>query len=301
MMVDRKPGTKQGLNRATTPIVARLRALQTPAQIAASGRRLIADSSSSSPLSALLREMNETILGRALRFEGSGGASLTLEASGRRVLRVTEANGLPGAEACLAAEVLEDENKDDLIELMQALAVPGQELRVTISARGVAGEGISVGLPVALLADLLLVELNDPTGTDARDQGTTSQAPPGTSAAVSDPATPAARRLSRFVQSLGATLMAWVIRGGGADGSTYGAEEMVTHLQGLLDDEVEALHRQLDLVSGQVGSPACMVLGTAMIEGRGVICARSGDELLLALFEGTLSHILIRAWAEARG
>ena len=103
------------------------------------------------------------------------------------------------------------------------------------------------------------------------------------------------------MQSLGATLMAWVIRGGGADGSTYGAEEMVTHLQGLLDDEVEALHRQLDLVSGQVGSPACMVLGTAMIEGRGVICARSGDELLLALFEGTLSHILIRAWAEARG
>jgi hypothetical protein len=247
-------------------------------------------------LAALLREVNETILGRALRFEGSGGTSLTLEASGRRVLRVTDARGLPGAEACLAVDVLEDEQKDDLIKLMQAIAAPRQELRVSISARGVAGEGVSVGLPVALLADLMLVELNDPTGTDNAEESTAVDFAPSTDGE----ALPAGRRLAVFVQSLGPALIAWVIRGGEADGSADGAEEMVTHLHGFLDDEVEALQRQLDLVSGQPGAPACLVLGTEMTDGQGVICARSGDEILLGLFEGSPSQGLMSAWAEAR-
>jgi hypothetical protein len=271
--------------------------LQTPAQFAVGGARVIADSGTSNPVGALLREVNETILGRALRFEGSGGSSLTLEASGRRVLRVTDARGLPGAETCLAVDVLEDEQKDDLIKLMQAIAAPHQELRVSISARGVAGEGVSVGLPVALLADLMLVELNDPTGTDSAEEAAAVEFAPSNDIDQ----LPAGRNLAVFVQSLGPALMAWVIRGGEADGSTDGAEEMVTHLQGFLDDEVDALQRQLDLVSGQPGAPACLVLGTEMIEGQGVLCARSGDEILLALFEGSPSHSLITAWAAARG
>jgi hypothetical protein len=290
------------LNRGTIPIVARLLSLQTPAQIAIGGARIIAGPGNPSPLTALLRELNETILGRALRFETRDGCSLTLEAAGRRVLRLTEASGLQGAEGCLAAEVLEDENKDDLIKLMEALARPRQELRVTISARGVAGDGVSVGLPVALLADLLLIELNDPNGP-----GSASDAPP----ADAEPPAPAARQaspsspggsisLARFVQALAPTLMASVIRGGEADGATDGPEEMVTHLQGFLDDESDALHRQLDLVSGNPGSPACMVLGSSMFEGQGVLFARSEDASLLALFEGNPSQSLMRAWAGAR-
>ena len=285
------------MHKATIPIVARLRSLQTPAQFAVGGGRVIAASGTSNPVSAILREVNETILGRALRFEGSGGTSLTLEASGRRVLRVTDARGLPGAETCLAVDVLEDEQKDDLIKLMQAFAIPRQELRVSISARGVAGEGVSVGLPVALLADLMLIELNDPTGADNAEE---VEAPEIVSVADTSPL-PVGRNLARFVQSLGPALMAWVIRGGETDGSTDGAEEMVSHLQGFLDDEVDALQRQLDLVSGHPGSPACLVLGTQMIEGHGVLCARSGDAILLALFEGSPSQSLISAWADARG
>lgn len=285
------------MNKATIPIIARLNALQTPAVFAADGGRLIADGTSRAPATALMRELNETILGRALRFDRGGDVSLTLEVSGRRVLRVTEARGLPGAEACLAAEVLEDEHKDDLIKLVQALAVPGHDLRLSISARTVAGEGVSVGLPVALLADLMLVELNDPTGGQTPDD-TASPAP----AAEPEPeAQPSGRNLVGFAQSLGSTLMAWVLRGGPDDGATEGPEEMVTHLQGFLDDDLESLHRQLDLMTGDPGGAACAVLGTALIEGQGVLCARSGDALLLALFEGTPSLVLIKAWTDARG
>jgi hypothetical protein len=73
------------LNKATIPIIARLQSLETPAHIVGGSARLIADTSNPSPLTMLLREVNETILGRALRFETSGGTSLTLEAAGRRV------------------------------------------------------------------------------------------------------------------------------------------------------------------------------------------------------------------------
>jgi hypothetical protein len=284
------------LNKATIPIIARLKALQTPAVFAADGGRVIADAGSANPVTALMRAMNETILGRALRFDGTGGASLTLEVSGRRVLRVTDARGLPGAEACLAVEVLEDEQKDDLIKLMQALAVPRQELRLTISARGVAGEGVSVGLPVALLADLMLVDLNDPGAGEAPDDTASAEEP-----APEAQDLPTGRNLVRFAQALGPTLLSWVVRGGADDEATEGPEEMVTHLQGFLDDETEALHRQLDLITGVPGAAACAVLGTALIEGQGVLCARSGDAFLLALFDGSPSGALLQAWADARG
>jgi hypothetical protein len=285
------------LNKANVPIVARLRALQTPARVTPGGARVIAEATAPSPLTALLREVNETILGRALRFESGGGASLTLEASGRRVLRVADAQGLPGAETCLAAGVLEDEHKDDLIKLMQAIAVPRHELRVSISAREVVGEGVSVGLPVALLADLLLADLNDPTGADEAGPATE---PDSDAAAGDEGQITTGRSLARFVDAFGPTLMAWVIRGGDADGSCGGVEEMVSHLQGFLDEEVEALHSQLDLVSGQPGRPACVVLGTALVEGQGVLCARSDAAIMLALFDGSPGLSLLNAWEAAR-
>ncbi len=288
------------MNRGTLPILARLQSLQTPAHAVAGGARVIADRHHPSPLTALLREVNETILGRALRFESDFGKSLTLEAAGRRVLRLTEAVGLPGAEACLAAEALEDENKDELITLMQAITTPGTELRVTISARGVAGEGVSVGLPVALLADLLLVDLNDPGEPD-----TAADAPADPDAMATGRPDAAlsgqAPSLDRFVAAMGDAMLSWVIRGGDADGTSGGADEMVSHLQGFLDDEAEAILRQLDLVSNLPGSPACLILGSALIDGQGVLCARSEGAVLLGLFDGNPVQHLIRAWADARG
>ncbi|MCX7287189.1 MAG: hypothetical protein NTW20_06410 [Rhodobacterales bacterium] len=145
----------KALNKGTVPIVARLKALQRPAHVAPGGARVIADFSDPNPMIALMREMNETILARSVRVESSSGMGLTLEVAGRRVLRLTEATGVSGAEACLAVPALEDEQKDDLIKVMQAVAAPRHELRVTTFPSNETGEGVSVGLPVALLADLL--------------------------------------------------------------------------------------------------------------------------------------------------
>jgi hypothetical protein len=318
------------LNNGTLPIIARLQSLQTPARVAPGGARIIATASDPNPLTALLREVNETMLGRALTFESRIGTNLTLEISGRRVLRLTAANGLEGAESCLSVPALEDAQKDDLIKLLQAFATPHQELRVTTTPVSREREGVSVGLPVALLADLLLVDLNPLAAGQPPEAETTpttkiataaqsspfEEAPPSpfrtTTAPAPEPAniaspltatplTASVGFLGRFARGTGPVLMAWLITGGDEDGTTEGPEEMVSHLQGFLDDEAESLSHQLDKISTAPDGPICIVLGATLVEGHSVLCARSGEGVLLGVIEGDGTQTLMQAWSAAFG
>ena len=256
------------------------------------GGRIIAQSTDRNPLAQLLRTMNETMLGRSLEFRSASGASITLDVAGRRVLRLSASLGVPGAEACLGAEVLEDEHKDDLIKLMQAVAAPRQELRVVSGPIGRGGEGVSVGLPVALLADLLLVELNE---TEDEDPLPEEVAEP---VVVYEPQRVqlAGKGIRDFADGVGATLIAWLVRGGEQDGMSFGPEEMVSHLQGFLDDEAESVLQQLDLLSDQPGDPICLMLGATLIEGHSIVCARVQDALLLGVTEGDGTASALAAW-----
>ncbi|MDM7931580.1 hypothetical protein [Tabrizicola sp.] len=303
-----------------------MQSLQAPAHVAPGGARIIAAASDPNPLAALLREVNETMLGRALTFESRIGTNLTLEVSGRRVLRLTAASGLAGAESCLSEPALEDAHKDDLIKLLQALAVPNQELRVTTTPIDREREGVSVGLPVALLADLLLVDLNPLAATEftaleampttapspkvapeARlfavpDPPPVAVRPPATAPVAPEAATyktASADFLGRFARGTGPVLMAWLITGGDEDGTTEGPDEMVSHLQGFLDDEAEAVSHQLDQISTAPDGPICIVLGATLVEGHSVLCARSGEGVLLGVIEGDGTQTLMQAWSAA--
>ena len=324
------------MNKAVVPILSRLRALQVDGRHVGGGARVIAAITDPAPLAAVMRELNETMLSRSLTFESSAGVQLTLEVSGRRVLRMTAANGVPGAEACLAAETLEDEHKDDLLKHLQGLAAAKSEIRVFSTPLGRGGDGVSVGLPVALLADLLLVDLNPmDDGAPApepvqlqmvvggrsirtvRSVQITPSEPPMVEPPVVDPpvaeppmadpdplvkaekhraGTPSQAGLAGFARSLGPLLMAWIAVGEGAGDDADGPEEMVSHLRGFLDDEADALQRQLDLVASE-DEPACLMLGASLIEGNGVLCARRADALLLALVDGPAANAALRAWA----
>jgi hypothetical protein len=329
------------VNKNTPPIVSRLQALQVPSRLAPGGARVIATLSDPSPLAALLREVNETVLGRVLTFETSGGSSLALEVSGRRVLRLVAANGLVGAENCLAAPALEDEHKDDLIKLLQTVAAPRHELRVSTLPTPREREAVSIGLPAALLADLLLIELN-PVGQEApaepmavqrfeRDAPVPEEKPVGVASllgeklaainlepepepeleeAVAEISVPVlldpegamgGPDLASFARSFGPTLMAWLIQGGADDGASDGAEEMVSHLGGFLGDEASDLGKQLDLLAGQPGGPICIVLGAALVAGNSILCARKDGGMLLGLVDGDATRALMRAWSKVVG
>lgn len=281
------------MNRGTLPIVARLQSLQATSRIVPGGGRIISDATDRNPLAQLLRAANETMLARSLRFDSSAGPSLTLDVAGRRVLRLTEATGLPGAEGCLGLEALEDEHKDDLIKLLQAVAAPRHELRVTSGPIGRGGEQVSVGLPVALLADLVLIELNA-SGPDEDPAEAPELAPPPLEEIAATGA-----GLSGFAAAMGPSLIAWLIAGGAEDGRTDGPEEMVSHLQGFLVDEGESLERQFDVLSTTAGDPICMTLGATLVEGHSILCARIGSAILLGVVEGDATRATLAAWRAA--
>jgi hypothetical protein len=298
------------VNRGTLPIVARLRSLQAVSRFGPTGGRIIAGSGDRNPLAQLLRAANETMLGRSLQFDSDSGASLTLDVAGRRVLRLTAAIGLPGAEGCLGVEVLEDEHKDDLIKLLQGVAAPKHQLRVTAGPIGRGGEEVSVGLPVALLADLVLIDLND---VESETNDATDAPPPEPALAEPEPSAPALSDLSdgllagtdadlaAFARGFGPELLAWLIVGGDGDGQSNGAEEMVSHLRGFLDDERSSVDRQLDQLASASGGPVCVMLGASLIEGHSILCARMQAGLLLGVIEGDGTRAALAAWRGAMG
>jgi hypothetical protein len=291
------------VNRGSLPIVARLRSLQAASRFAPTGGRIIAGPGDRNALAQLLRAANETMLGRSLQFDSDSGASLTLDVAGRRVLRLTAAIGLSGAESCLGVEVLEDEHKDELIKLLQAIAAPRHALRVTSGPIGRGGEEVSVGLPVALLADLVLVDLNDaePEGSEPLEELTPEPEPAATPLADLDDGLLDGTEadLAGFAQGFGAELLAWLIVGGDGDGQSNGADEMVSHLRGFLDDERPSVDRQLDQLASASGGPVCVILGASLIEGHSILCARMQEGLLLGVIEGDGTRAALAAWRRA--
>ena len=280
------------MNKGTLPILARLSSLQADIRVLSGGARVIADPHDRNPVAQLLRATNETMLSRSLEFVSSAGPSLTLDVAGRRVLRLTASHGLAGAESCLGAEVLEDEHKDDLIKLLQAVAAPRHELRVISGPIGRGGEQVSVGLPVALLADLLLIDLND-IGPGEPLPETDEVAP----TAHDNVATQlSGRRLRDFAAGIGPVLVAWLVLGGEDDGQSDGPEEMVSHLRGFLDGEHVAVTGQLDQMADRPGDPICLMLGVTLVDGHSLVCARLQEALFLGVIEGDGSQAALSAW-----
>jgi hypothetical protein len=263
------------------PLHSRLRALQTASRFAPGARRVIAAGAAVSPLAALLREVNETILARTLHFEADGGMALTLEVAGRRVLRLVAATGVEGAAACLALPALEDAHREDLAGLLQAFAQADRDLRVLVSPLGRSGEGMSVGVPVVLLAEWLKIDLN---GEDA-------------------PKVPVDGFLPKMIAAMGEGLVAWLMRRDGETSAVLeeaGPEEMVEHLQGFLADEFAALSTQLDQVTLKPEDPVCTVLGSTLLDGHSLLCVRAEGALLLGVIAGDAAGVVLNAWNAAR-
>lgn len=281
------------MNKALLPILARLHALQSPSRMSPEGGRIIASRLDPDPITVVLREANETVLGRSLQFTRDDGVRFSINVAGRRILKVAEAIGLVGSETCLAAPVLEDEHKDDLIKLLKEFAAPRHEIRLLSVPVSEGSDGLSVGLPVALLADLLLIELNGFDSVVVSDAGVEPLSP------APSPTVPAAEdgsAIGRFARANGTVLMAWLILGGEEDGATSGLDEMVDHLKSFLQDEMADLGAQLDRLSQAPGEPICLALGASLIEGHSILCARIEGAILLGLAEGDMTQSLSKAW-----
>lgn len=256
-----------------------------------------------SPLAALLREINETLLGRSLVFSTEAGASLSLDVAGRRVLRVTAASGIAGAEACLGVPALDDANREDLAGVFTTLVAGDATLRVIAAPLG-RSEGLSVGLPVARLADHLGIDLNDEIADAAEAVEGEAEAVESVGDGVdpqvqADPAPPGF--LPTFIARMGDGLTAWLIRAGTEEQGRSGPEEMVAPLEDFLNDEADALMQQLDRMTQAAGEPVCTVLGNDLVSGHSILCLRAEGAVLLGVVAGDAAGKVLAAWNAARG
>ncbi|NJM84274.1 MAG: hypothetical protein HC844_19130 [Tabrizicola sp.] len=280
------------------PLQMRLHALETASLFTAGGRRIIADAASGVQLAAVLHELNETVLGRTLHIDNDGGKSFAVEVAGRRVLRVTSVEAVADPFDWSGVDALDESHRDELIRLIAAVASPGAEVRVAISALSVANDGsskgLNVGVPVAALAEAVKVDLNSPP-TAAEPVEAPIEEPVDEDAAVGETGF-----LDRMVSGLGPILVAWIARAPETEDRLFGPEEMVSHLAEFLDDEGEALVEQMDKLSPGKADPLCHVLGATMVEGHCVISLRADGAVLLGVIEGDATAGLLQAWNAAR-
>jgi hypothetical protein len=208
-------------------LAPRLLALQTASRFAPGGPRILTAPGEVNPLRALLAEIEETLLARTLRFETDAGARLELEVAGRRLLRLAAASGVTGAETCLAAPALDDSHLADLVRVLSAFARPGCALNVVVSPLDRAGDGVSVGLPVARLLDALSI--------DAAAAANPAPEPMPEPASSGD-------LLHRMIDRMGPSLVAWILHSPNRADQRGGPEEMVQPLGRFLDEEFAALN-----------------------------------------------------------
>jgi hypothetical protein len=105
--------------------------------------------------------------------------------------------------------------------------------------------------------------------------------------------------LADFAFGFGPELLAWLVVGGPDNGRSSGPDEMVTHLQGFLEDERASVEGQLDLLSTTPGDAVCVMLGASLIEGHSILCARLQAGLLLGVIEGDGTRAALAAWRRA--
>lgn len=274
------------------PLESRLRALQAESRFASGARRILSGGPEAKPLTALLCEVNETILARNLHIETGNGASLAMDVAGRRILRITSATGVEGSEPCMTAPVLEDAHRDELCRLLQRFCQTSPELQVVTGPMTRDGEGMTVGVPVSRLAEHLSIDLNPAEA----EQSNAMEPEPQSDGSGGF--------LAKFSVQTGARLIAWLIHSDNDADQTgimqAGPEDMVLHLRGFLDDERPALMAQLDRVTRGPDQPVCIVLGADLQQGHSLLCVRANGGLLLGVISGEAAGSVLQAWNAAR-
>ncbi|MEM6341154.1 MAG: hypothetical protein AAF729_08385 [Pseudomonadota bacterium] len=128
----------------------------------ASGARVISEGGLPSPMQAILREIDETVLTRELFFDLGKTGSVTMVASGRRLLGLRAFKGDIGGDAdTLIEQPLSSDDKDQLTTLASGLEVVATvtgQIGVTARDGDRIGSQTQVGLSVETLAGLFGVE-----------------------------------------------------------------------------------------------------------------------------------------------
>jgi hypothetical protein len=142
-----------------TALAQKLAVLSAQEAVDSSGARVISEGGSPAPLSAMLREIDDTVLERCLAFE-CGGNSIRIIAAGRRMRGILDVS--PTSDADVIGQVLSREEPDlvqDAHDALQDLCGSAEKMTVRSLPPEPFGNGGERGISAVGLAELWNVAL----------------------------------------------------------------------------------------------------------------------------------------------
>jgi len=231
-------------------------------------------------MTVMLREIDETLLGRELEFRNDRGDMVGLEVSGRRLLRVNKV--LPERLATSFKSLLKvttfdslGPEIDDMARLLDAFSEETKNLTVTSQSLSRAMGSSEVGCSPDSLAQAWSL---DPV--EAIEENEDSA-------------------VASFLDSCREFVSAWIQLKEGAITRQSGNEAMIKRLVSLANDGFSIPDIGLKQTSDSVESKRCIVLRAPSLEQQSVLFAENENRAALVLFPAKNLSQVISKWHSA--
>lgn len=236
------------------------------------GARVISQAGEPAPLTAILREVDDTVLERTLVF-GMGEADVHIVVAGRRLRGIVDVEGdAPGIEA-VVGEVLSREEPETLEAVGSLLASMGEAAsRITVRstpARPIGSSG-DAGISASGLADLWIVDMD---------------------------ATPAPA-MERFLAANAEAMFGSLPVIGGKVGAGTGDADP---LQAIWEDQVTDFRARHDKFRRDDDGPVMVCLDGAVGGSIGVAFALAGDDACLFSYAPDDLPAILSSWTAITG
>ncbi len=245
-------------------LLARLNTLQEEPQFNPAGQRIISLGDPADNATAILNEIDQTILARQLSFTTGSGDVLSLDVVGRRALRVVAGGG-----AVEAGKYLTE--SDDLDDFLQMVLGFGHEAKEVSVINNEPSEGLDSSI-VGLAAARMMKRIKDIEY--APESGSVAQ-----------------KILNRIPDA-----DIWLIIRGEDAGESFGDNDLIETLREFADSQLESIDSHLDSLAQKPDAAVATIIGNLSGDGKVMLCLRTGDQLAFAVLPtGSVSTTML-AW-----
>lgn len=254
-----------------TILAQKLAALSAEGDTFENGLRVISDGTEPPVLTAMLSEVDMTVLPRKLTFK-MGASSVTLVAGGRRLRGLVSASkDIKGVIGVLGKKLSMDEKAviDGLHGILDQFTKTADQLTVESDEPDAMGGQTDAGVRAAALAEYWEVALN------------------------SAPQTP----LQQFLRDCAGFADAWVVMTDGADTTHHGDGARLEVLKGALADQWADFSTSVDQLAGESGMIA---LNNALGDGGSVAIVKAGNEAAVMCYAADNMTEIHNVWTSSK-
>lgn len=248
-------------------LVTRLMALAANDSVFVGGARVLSQAGAPAPLTAMIAEIDATVLARTLVFD-IDGVVLRMAVAGRRLRGVIDIAGIPPSATALTGRVLAQDDiatTKTLGAFLADVCKDAQQVTVRSHPAEPLGTPSEAGIPAASLVGLWQVV----------EHGTGQS------------------RMARFLVGNSPMIFAFIHATAGVITSTQGD---TTNLDPIWRDQFMAFRKQQQAIFAHQDGPLLVCLDQSMGDGRGVAIAVTGDEAGLFTYDPAAISAILASW-----